>query len=38
MDAYNQADEKKILPRSNNNQEAIYAYEEKVQLKESKSE
>lgn len=38
MDAYNQAVEKKILPRSNNYQEAVYAYEESVQIKESKSE
>src|SRR5699024_12406026 len=38
MDAYNQAVEKKILPRSNNYQEAVYAYEESVQIKESISE
>lgn len=38
MNAYNQAVEKKILPRSNNYQEAADAYKESVKIKESKSE
>lgn len=33
MNAYNQAIEKGILPRSNNYQEAVYAYEESVWIK-----
>ncbi|WP_239701136.1 hypothetical protein [Mammaliicoccus sp. D-M17] len=32
MNAYNQAIEKDILPRSNNYQESVYAYEESVWL------
>lgn len=32
MNAYNQAIDKGILPRSNNYQEAVYAYEESVWL------
>ncbi|PTI83991.1 hypothetical protein, partial [Mammaliicoccus vitulinus] len=33
MNAYNEAIDKGILPRSNNYQEAVYAYEESVWLK-----
>lgn len=33
MNAYNEAIKKDILPRSNNYQEAVYAYEESVWLK-----
>lgn len=33
MNAYNEAIQKGILPRSNNYQEAVYAYEESVSLK-----
>lgn len=33
MNAYNEAIKKEILPRSNNYQEAVYAYEESVWLK-----
>ena len=32
MNAYNQAIDKGILPRSNNYQEAVYAYEESARL------
>lgn len=34
MNAYNEAIDKGILPRSNNYQEAVYAYEESVWMKE----
>lgn len=37
MNAYNQAVEKKILPRSNNYQDAADAYKESVKIKDSKS-
>ncbi|MBM6629602.1 hypothetical protein JTF04_07885 [Mammaliicoccus vitulinus] len=33
MNAYNQAIEKGVLPRSNNYQEAVYAFEESVWIK-----
>ena len=37
MNAYNEAIEKGILPRSHNYQEAVYAYEESVWLSKNSS-